>query len=105
MKNIKVKQIAEERISFDDWLGKHELVVEVTERPAEYYDLPRWYASVPRLEARDGCACVGEFGNGDTTWEAISDYADKLRGKRLVLGAMGPERREFVAPREWNGLE
>ena len=41
---------------------------------------------------------IGESGDGDTPEEAMNDYADKIRGKRLVFNAMSDNRSTYKVP-------
>ena len=61
----------------------------------------RWTASFGRCEVKDapdsGFLCAA-YGNGETPQLAIVDYIDKIRGKTLVVDAMGDQRRVYTVP-------
>lgn len=49
-------------------------------------------------EIKDDCVLIGESGRGATSKQALADYATRISGKRLVVDAMSPNRREFNVP-------
>ena len=61
----------------------------------------RWTASFGRCEVKDVPDSVflcAAYGNGETPQLAIRDYIDKIRGKMLVVDAMGDQRRIYTVP-------
>lgn len=88
-----------ERMTIGQFADKHGLTMIVRER-ARFIcpdDRGRWIASFDKVESKDGCVLTGEYGNGATPDEAISDYARKITGKLLVYDACGENRKEFYA--------
>lgn len=61
---------------------------------------PRWYANFDYCETQEGDHLLkSECGNGETPMEALRDYAEKIRGKRLIFHATRKDmRREFIVP-------
>jgi hypothetical protein len=49
-------------------------------------------------EIKDGCILATNYGRGDTRKKALDDYAANISGKRLVVNAMGPDRKEYDVP-------
>ena len=61
----------------------------------------RYTASFERSEVKDGCALIGEYGQGNSPLGAVIDYWNKIQGKRLVFNAMSnTHRQEFMVPIE-----
>ena len=62
----------------------------------------RWCARFERCETKDAPdsgVLASPHGNGKTPEAAISDYTDQIRGKILVVDAMGgSSRREYGVP-------
>ena len=89
--------------SFEEFAGQHGLVMEIHEHPASLGLGPgsRYFASFHGVEVSEPGILVGKYGNGATKEEAIADYAKKLRGQRLVVGAYTDKRREIQCPNEW----
>lgn len=93
--------------SLEDFAAKHGLEMVVFERPldvAEDLTLKRYYARFRNVDIKRGCMVGGGGGNGNTPEQAIADYAQMIRGCRLVYDAFGNNRREFTAPNEWEAL-
>lgn len=91
----------EEAISFSKFAERHNLQLEVNERSTSFRRDFRWYCSFKGLEISTPGILSSPSGNGPTIEAAMQDYANQLRGKRLVVGAYKPDRREFEAPNEW----
>lgn len=91
--------------SLEQFATKNDLTMLVCERNLDKWaksrNMPRYYANFDDVEVKDGCMLCGEYGNGNTPEEAIANYAGRILGCRLVYGAYGPNRREFIAPNEW----
>ena len=61
----------------------------------------RWIARFKRVETkvhRSDSVMTGTYGNADSPYSAMEDYVQKIRGKWLVIDAMGENRREFGVP-------
>jgi hypothetical protein len=52
----------------------------------------------------DGCL-TSTYGNGYSAFTAVEDYVKKIKGKILVVSAMGPDRRQYLVPKTLTGLE
>jgi hypothetical protein len=97
---MKIERRTFPTVTFDRFCERHDLTVEIDERP-RWICLPRYIASIKNGETmRDGCL-LGTYGNGDTEVSAVKDLERKLRGERLAVGAMTPERRNIQCPNEW----
>lgn len=85
--------------TFDDFCETHgiELVARQRSKRSQPDESMRWYVSGERLEIMGNGILTSTHGNGATPEEAVSDYAERLAGQRLVLSG----RREFNAPNEW----
>jgi hypothetical protein len=89
-------------VTFSEFAHRHDLELEVRERPVVVNGrLDRWCCSFKDVEISEPGVLVSTSGNGDTIALAIADYAERLRGKRLVKNAWTPSRQEFDAPNEW----
>jgi hypothetical protein len=87
--------------SFMAFCERNQLDVVCRERPKRYR-LPRWYAAASRVEVKDGALLISVYGDGATPDEAVADYARRLAGQRIVIGASSSrDRREVQAPNEW----
>lgn len=58
----------------------------------------RWMCRFEHSETKDGVALVGTFANGENPGESIMNYIEEIKGKILVIDAMGEKRREFSIP-------
>jgi hypothetical protein len=85
----------------------HGLKIEVTERSrTRWSDLGRYYAS---FTCPDKCVetvsrggFLSDFGSGSTPDEAAADYARKLAGKCLVIGAKRLDERRIDIPNDFH---
>lgn len=60
----------------------------------------RWSARIEFVEVLEGSLLVGSYGNSDTPYNAIKDYINKIKGKRIVFNAMmADKRQEFDVPK------
>lgn len=63
-----------------------------------YANQNRWCAKFDRCEvATQGCL-ESVHGNGLTPEAAMTDYIQRISGKRIVFNAMTAQRREFTVP-------
>lgn len=58
----------------------------------------RWCCQFEHAEVKEGCGLLGTHGNAKTPYGAIADYVKKIRGRVIVINAMGDNRREFGVP-------
>jgi hypothetical protein len=88
------------RISIEEFAERHDLVMEVGERPRWGWkdDSSRWHAAFKGAEVKGDGVLIGEYGGGPTPEGAIADYASKLPGKTLVIDAYTDRRREILVP-------
>jgi hypothetical protein len=87
---------------FENFAKKHDLVLVIKERPV-VRGLSRYYAYFENTELMENGCLVGAFGNGQTKDDAISDYARRILGYRLVVNASSKtDRREIQCPNEWS---
>jgi hypothetical protein len=87
-------------MNFYDYADALELQIVIRRRTPWDEVSSKWYAKFDGVETTDGTFLKGEFGNGRTPEEAIGDYINQIRGKRIVHLATSKElRREFTVPR------
>ena len=82
-------------VALDDFARSHGLQLDVEFRET-CGDFTAFFYGV---EVKRDCFLIGEYGYGKTPLQAKRSYAERISGKRLVVDAMGPSRREFTAPR------
>ena len=58
----------------------------------------RYSAEFENAEIKEGGCLAGVYGNGKTATEAVLNYVEQIRGKRIVFDAFGKNRREFDVP-------
>ncbi len=63
----------------------------------------RWSASFDHGEIKEGIMLRGEYGDGLSPNEALSTYARKIRGKKIVFDAYKERRKEFTVPTDLKG--
>lgn len=90
-----------------EFAKRHGLEVEVTERRREdWSNLNRYYASFAHpnkcVETVSRGGFLSDFGSGSTPDAAATDYARKLAGKRLVIGANRPDERRIDIPNDFH---
>ena len=51
-----------------------------------------------RVEVKDRSLLIGAYGVGRTIRATKRDYAKQLCGKKIIVAAMLPERREYQLP-------
>lgn len=89
--------------SFEDFCERHDIRMVVKERGKDSRRVAgsRWYASPYSLiEVMDNGFLIAAYGDGDTPEEAVLDFAQRIRGCKLVRDAYS-NRYEFQAPSEW----
>lgn len=74
---------------------KHDLRIEIHERPVPVGHYARFYAVLRGVEITANGILTSTFGNGADRNEAKRNLARALNLKRLVVGAYTPERKEF----------
>lgn len=110
---MKIEAIHGSDMTFDEWISSHGLELIAVERPnwchvrstPEQTAASRWYVHAKGVEVMDRSMLVGEHGNGPTPEAAKADYERVLRGKRVCVNAMRPERREIQCPNEWKAAQ
>jgi hypothetical protein len=83
------------------------LEIEVKERRRDdWSNLNRYYASFAHpnkcVETVSRGGFLSEYGSGSTPDEAAADYARKLSGKCLVIGARRPDERRIDIPNDFH---
>lgn len=81
------------RQSLEAFADEHGLKMRVVERFQGNF-----YAHFDDAEVKDDGVLIGLYGNGKDEIDAISDYANAVSEKTLVIGARTPERREIRVP-------
>ncbi len=94
---LQIERLGGGEMTLEAFADQHGLTMRVRER-SRVNGLPRFYAYFDGVESTEGGMLTGTHGNGDTPEAAIAEYADLIAGRRLVLDAMRPTRREFQAP-------
>lgn len=90
------------RQRFSEFADRHGLELVVRERAGLCLNgMGRYFCHFKNIETLSRGILSSFSGSGDTVSAAIADYAEELRGKRLVWCATSPERRDFDAPNEW----
>lgn len=82
------------KYTIEEFADEHGLEMEVHER--EHFN--DFYAHFKNCEIKEGSMLCGTAGYGPTPESAIEDYAKKISGKLLVIGAYTGERREYYVP-------
>jgi hypothetical protein len=85
-----------ERMTLEQFANKHELVMEIYERPHDITWAEPFYANFVHAELAENGCLVGAYGNGYSPEDAIKDYAKRISGKRLVLNAFTNEKRKEI---------
>lgn len=73
--------------------------IEVNERPGQFKKHLKYYAHIKNLEVKDGYILSGAFGNGETVEEALSNYAEEISEKLVVLDAYKDSRKVIQFPK------
>ena len=63
----------------------------------------RWSASFDHGEIKEGIMLKGEYANGLSPNEALSNYARQIRGRKIVFHAYKDRRKEFIVPTDLKG--
>jgi len=85
-------------MNLDDYLDAIDVQLELTRYPNQD---GRWCAHFESCEIKEGGGLTSAHGNGPSPSEAIADYLEQIRGKRIVFNAMSKElRREFTVPQQ-----
>jgi len=88
------------KMTIEELADTYNLEMEVVERGDYGRHIPRYWASFPYAEVKDGVCLLSPVGSGNTVEEAIESYAKNIQFKLLVLHAMDPDRRkEIYVPR------
>lgn len=94
---IQINRIPEETI--EAFGAKHNLVMQVNERSVDAYARDRFEAFFKNVAVSEGAFLRLTFGNGSTPEEAIAAYQPEISMKKIVVNAMGKDRREINVPR------
>lgn len=97
---IEINRVAGGPIKFSAFADRHDLTLEVNERPG-VFDGRRYYAHFKKCEVKRACGLLGLYGNGRTPEVATAAYSEALRGETLVIDAFADTRREIQCPNEW----
>ncbi len=72
--------------------------MEIHERDRPIGAGDKYYAHFKRCEVIEGNFLRGAYGDGATGPAAIRDYAAKISGRKIVIGAYLPTRLEIQVP-------
>lgn len=100
---IETKYHAGGAMSIDAFADTHGLTMEVVERPRRLWqgnENFRYYASFKYTEVSEPNVLVSAYGDGKTPEQAIRSYAREIAGRRIVVDAFRPTRREIEVPNE-----
>jgi hypothetical protein len=79
----------------EEFADKYDLKMVIDERKLPVGHPKRFTAEFDHVEVKDGPILSSEYGNGKTPDDAIKDYAKKISMKKIVVNAMGKNRREI----------
>lgn len=88
-----------EEITLEEFADKHDLVMEIGERPYPEGDDGRYWAVFKDTAIKEGIMLVGRYGNGPTPEAAMDDYRRRISLKRLVVNEFSADRRTVFVPR------
>lgn len=96
---MKIIRELQQRISIESFAEKHDLTMVIRERtPKNAKEHGRFMASFKSTEVKNGGLLISVFGNGDTEFKAIQDYANKISGQILVVHGLRKDRKDIKAP-------
>ena len=82
-------------MKFGEYLDVLKLELQIIRYPGQG---GRYCARIENAERVEGCLLFGEHGIGSTPKEAINDYLNQIRGRRICVGAFTENRREYDVP-------
>lgn len=86
-------------MTLQEFAEKHDLVMEIHERPTALDSTSRYYAHFKHADIDGDGVLIGAYGNGETEYVAMRDYAKRIELTRLVIDAGTPNRRQINVPR------
>ena len=97
---MKVRTTSQPRATLEEFADRHNLVMEVKERPLDCQHHGKYTASFERAETTTPGSRIltGAYGDGETPEDAMRDYGQEISGKILVVNAWGDGRRELDVP-------
>ncbi len=98
---MKIERKMADRMTIEEFANAHGLTMEIVERGAfarKHTPVDRFYARFKDAEVQEGSVLIGVTGNGNSEYEAIYNYAEKIEGKMLVIDAFGSNRKEIMVP-------
>lgn len=97
---MQIEIICLPRATLAEFAEANELIMSIKERRPENQQsgLHAYYASFKGCETLSGSVLCGDYGNGSTPDQAMSDYAKQISGKRLVVDAYTAGRKEILVP-------
>lgn len=88
-------------MKFEEYADALNLEIEITRYPNQSNRYTAEFRNVETKDKLDDGILSGTYGNGSTPWSAMREYMEKIRGKVLVVDAMGKERRRvYVVPKD-----
>jgi len=93
--------------TIEQFADDHDLIMEIHERRATertQTHLSRYYCHFRRGEIKDGSKLIGATGNGNTKAEAITNYANRISERKLVINSTRTGRKELDVPRLITGI-
>ncbi len=88
--------------SIEQFAERHDLEMEINERPTAIGDPSRYYANFKGASTKGNHVLISDFGNGATPEQAIAEYAARISLKTLVFGEYSKDRTEIRVPRLTN---
>ena len=96
---MKIEKHLLTRMRLEDFADEHGLVMEVYEREENLIPFHgHFYVQFKGVKVEKGAMLYGVSGEGNTIEAAISDYAQKISHKTIVINAMHDDRREIEIP-------
>lgn len=94
---MKIKyELQPEPHTLDQFAKLHNLTMRVVEREAWQVNTgrPRFYAEFENAEVKIGHLLCAFYGDGNTIFEAIKDYFERVQGCTLVINAANKDKRK-----------
>jgi hypothetical protein len=95
---MKIEREYQPRSTIEDFADENGLVMQIRERPQSLQCHGRFIASFKDCEEKGDGVLIGTYGNGQSEWQAIEDYARKISGKVLAHQPSNKKRRDLRVP-------
>ncbi len=104
---VRMRKFGDGPSLLEEFAKHHGLTMRVTEHSIHGPHHGGFTANFEYVEVIDRSCLISEYGRGSSPAEAISAYADKLRGRRIVFDPFGTHggRREINVPNDLHVAE